>query len=61
LKTRQAQLKKPVVFDELEYDVLKELIEARQDELSIYDEDDEDFGPEINFLSSIITKLEAIK
>ena len=61
MKTHQAKLKSPVVFDEYECDFLVELIEARQDELSDYDEDDEDFGLEISFLASCLEKLKATK
>lgn len=60
MKTIQAELKSPLVFDELEYDVLVELIETRQDELSVYDKDDEDFGMEIDILASILKKLQTV-
>jgi hypothetical protein len=61
MKTKQAELKRPVVFDELEYDVLVELVKTRRDELSVYSADDEDFGPEISILASILEKLQTIK
>jgi len=61
MKTVEAQLKSPVVFDEYECDFLVELIQTRQDELSEYDEDDEDFGLEINLLASCLEKLKATK
>ena len=60
MKTVQAELKNPVVFDELEYDILVDLIETRQDELSGYDKDDEDFGMEIDILASILKKLQTV-
>ena len=61
MKTVEAQLKSPVVFDEYESDFLVELIQTRQDELSDYDEDDEDFGLEISLLASCLEKLRATR
>ena len=61
MKIAPVELKRSVVFDEYECDFLVELIEARQDELSEYDEDDVDFGLEISLLASCLEKLQASK